>query len=342
MAGTREERAEAPRDSQVAATDSAHGLSDRLAGFPCLRKQHNRCTSGHLGSRVPRLRAVACRNSAKSASRSGRHLGDDHASWLVGRLLASTSPIAHAQGGGMMAALRDVSSIDICVCTFRRPELVATLRSLDALKIPSGFRVSIIVADNDNFPTAEPLAAKARAQSRRLPIRYVHCPARTYRLHGMHVLTPVQPLRSFIDDDETASNVWLEQLVRVAQTSGADAVLGPVRAVYRPDAPNWMRRGDFHSTRPVWVAGEIRTGYTCNVLLRMSANSVRGRRFSLARGKSGGEDTEFFHQVCNLGGRITFADDAWVEEPVTPPVRRSVAGPPSFSDGPNLWQTHRG
>jgi succinoglycan biosynthesis protein ExoM len=85
-----------------------------------------------------------------------------------------------------------------------------------------------------------------------------------------------------------------------------------------------MRQGDFHSTYPVWVGGEIRTGYTCNVLLRMSAQSVAGRRFSLARGSTGGEDTQFFDEVSRAGGAISYAPEAWVEEAV-PPGRASFA-----------------
>jgi succinoglycan biosynthesis protein ExoM len=219
-----------------------------------------------------------------------------------------------------MTVLHDASRIDICVCTFRRPELVATLRSLQALTVPPGFKVSIIVADNDDFPSAKPLIGKVKSQSRRFPIRYVHCPARNISIARNACLdVSSADFVAFIDDDETASDLWLENLIRVAQDSGADAVLGPVRSVYRPDAPDWMRRGDFHSTRPVWVAGEIRTGYTCNVLLRMGAKSVRNLRFGLERGRSGGEDTEFFRQVHRAGGRIAFADDAWVVEPVPPP-----------------------
>ncbi|RUU11578.1 glycosyltransferase family 2 protein, partial [Mesorhizobium sp. M7A.T.Ca.TU.009.01.3.2] len=65
-----------------------------------------------------------------------------------------------------------------------------------------------------------------------------------------------------------------------------------------------------------WVRGEIRTGYTCNVLLRMGSDSLRGRRFSLARGQTGGEDTEFFDQMHKAGGRIAFAPEAWVDEVV--------------------------
>ena len=103
--------------------------------------------------------------------------------------------------------------------------------------------------------------------------------------------------------------------------SKADVVLGPVRAIYADDAPGWMQRGDFHSTLPVFVGGEIRTGYTCNVLLRMDAPSVAGRHFSLARGQTGGEDTEFFDGVHRAGGRFSYAPDAWVEEIV--PDRRA-------------------
>ena len=66
--------------------------------------------------------------------------------------------------------------------------------------------------------------------------------------------------------------------------------------------------------------GEIRTGYTCNVLLRMGADSLRDRRFSLARGQSGGEDTEFFDRMVRDGGRVAFAPQAWVDE-VVPSTR---------------------
>src|SRR5690606_8307516 len=57
-------------------------------------------------------------------------------------------------------------------------------------------------------------------------------------------------------------------------------------------------------------------GYTCNVLIRMDSEAVRGRRFSLDRGQTGGEGTAFFDQVYRAGGRIVYAPDAWTEEVV--------------------------
>ncbi|MBZ9798847.1 glycosyltransferase [Mesorhizobium sp. ES1-4] len=215
-----------------------------------------------------------------------------------------------------MAVQAEIRGIDIGVCTFRRPELADTLRSLAALALPDGFEVGVVVADNDDTPSARELVT-ALSRELKLPVRYRHCPARNISIARNACLDASEAdFLAFIDDDETASVNWLAELVATAETSGAAAVLGPVRALYGPDAPDWMRRGDFHSTLPVRVRGEIRTGYTCNVLLRMRSDSLRGRRFSLARGQTGGEDTEFFDQMHKAGGRIAFAPQAWVDEAV--------------------------
>ncbi|RVB28804.1 glycosyltransferase family 2 protein, partial [Mesorhizobium sp. M7A.F.Ca.CA.001.16.1.1] len=187
---------------------------------------------------------------------------------------------------------------------------------LDAMEMPVGFDVRIVVADNDDTPSARDLVA-ALSRELTVPIHYQHAPARNISIARNACLdASTADFVAFIDDDETATTPWLAELVAMAQQSGAAAVLGPVRARYRPDAPDWMRRGDFHSTLPVWVRGEIQTGYTCNVLLRMGSDSLRGRRFSLARGQTGGEDTEFFDQMHKAGGRIAFSPEAWVEEVV--------------------------
>ncbi|TPI37904.1 glycosyltransferase family 2 protein [Mesorhizobium sp. B3-1-6] len=207
-------------------------------------------------------------------------------------------------------------SIDICICTFRRPELADTVRSVAALEKPEGAVIGIVIADNDDEPSAQKLV-KALAEELKLPVRYRHAPARNISIARNACLdASVSDFAAFIDDDETASPGWLVELMAAADATGATAVLGPVRAHYRQDAPDWMQKGDFHSTLPVWVRGEIHTGYTCNVLLRMTDASLRGRRFSLARGQTGGEDTEFFDAMVKAGGRIAFAPEAFVDEVV--------------------------
>lgn len=213
------------------------------------------------------------------------------------------------------------TSIDIGICTFRRPELRDTLSSLFALAVPADLRVRLIVADNDAQPSAAELI-EAMGPFSPFEITYVHCPQANISIARNACLSESDgDYLAFIDDDEVAPANWLADLFATILMTGADAVLGPVQAGYRADAPKWMRLGDFHSTRPVWVAGRIRTGYTCNVLLDMRAPSVAGRRFDLALGQSGGEDTQFFTAVTDAGGRIEFAPTAVLQEPV--PARRA-------------------
>lgn len=212
----------------------------------------------------------------------------------------------------MTAPLR----IDIAICTFRRAALTETLASLSRLVVPAGVRLGIIVADNDVEPSARD---RVEAANPMLPtdILYVHCPAGNISIARNACLDHSDAdFLAFVDDDETVEPLWLDALLATAEKSRADVVLGPVRALYAPNAPHWMRDGDFHATRPVWVNGEIRTGYTCNVLMHLAAPSIAGRRFDLALGRSGGEDTAFFSAVHTAGGRIAFAEEAWVEEPV--------------------------
>jgi len=212
--------------------------------------------------------------------------------------------------------------IDIGVCTYRRAELEQTLRSLAAIAVPEGAEIRIIVADNDDVPSAQGRVNALRAV---VPheIVYVHCPSSNISIARNACLdNAAGDFLAFIDDDETASENWLVRLIETAEASEADVVLGPVKAVYDKNAPRWMARGDFHSTFPVWVGDQIVTGYTCNALLRLAAPSLAGRRFSLALGRSGGEDTEFFTHMHRMGGRIGYAPAAWVQEPV--PAKRAA------------------
>lgn len=206
--------------------------------------------------------------------------------------------------------------IDVCVCTYRRRELEDTLLSIGVLAVPPDTAIRVIVADNDAEPTARDLVYALAA---RLPfdVVYVHCPASNISIARNACLESASgDFIAFIDDDSTACPQWLVALSSAMSATGADAVLGPVEAIYSTNAPGWMRRGDFHSTRPVFVEGEIRTGYSGNVMLRRSSPRLHGRRFNLALGRTGGEDTEYFTKLYRAGGHIVFAPQAVVREPV--------------------------
>ncbi|MEL6236292.1 MAG: hypothetical protein AAFR46_17990 [Pseudomonadota bacterium] len=74
---------------------------------------------------------------------------------------------------------------------------------------------------------------------------------------------------------------------------------------------------DLHSNRPVARQGRVETGHTCNALLRWRGTPWQDQRFDLSRGRTGGEDTEFFFRLARRGAVYAPADAA-VLEPVAP------------------------
>lgn len=211
-----------------------------------------------------------------------------------------------------------MASVDIGICTFRRPAVVETLASLAGQTLPAGVTLRAIVADNDETPEARERVLAAAAEHR-LDVTYVHAPSRNICLARNACLeAATAPFLAFIDDDETATPGWLAALLAEAER-GWDAVLGPVKAVYGPDAPPWMASADFHSTAPVVHHGEIRKGYAGNVLLRRATVERLGLRFDLSLGRQGGEDDDFFYRLTDAGGRIGYAEDALAYEPVPAP-----------------------
>ncbi|WP_208347747.1 glycosyltransferase [Pseudaestuariivita rosea] len=206
--------------------------------------------------------------------------------------------------------------IDICMCTFRRPHMVDALASLNALQVPEGHEVRVIVVDNDTEPTAK-AAVQSYAETAPFAVVYLHRPAGNISIARNGALDQSDaPLMAFIDDDEVVTRDWLVHLVQTHRDTGAGVVLGPVDATYLDSAPGWMKRGAFHNTRPVWVKGQIKTGYTCNVLLDRGQAAFDGLRFDLNKGRTGGEDTDFFSTLFDRGVAFAYAAQALVTEVV--------------------------
>ena len=98
--------------------------------------------------------------------------------------------------------------------------------------------------------------------------------------------------------------------------AGAHAVFGLSKALYNEQTPLWIKAGDYHSNRPQEVP--LNTGYTSNALIDMDLVRRLGLRFDIRLGRSGGEDTMFFHEMYRRGGILRYAPDAIVYEQVAP------------------------
>ena len=210
--------------------------------------------------------------------------------------------------------------LTVAVCTFRRESLAETLASLARQSLAPD---RIVVADNDDAPSAEGVARGAAARYG-LPLDYVHAPARNISVARNACLSAARRTGghlAFIDDDETAPPGWLADL-RARLSSGMAGVSGPSIAVYPDDAPAWMRRVAPHDQTPPRLHGRTVTGHTCNCLLDLGHSALRDLRFDPAFGRSGGEDADYFERAVRRGAVFGIAD-APVYEAV-PPERLSA------------------
>jgi succinoglycan biosynthesis protein ExoM len=207
-------------------------------------------------------------------------------------------------------------TIDIGICTFRRPQITETLQSLAHLDIPAGCTLRVIVADNDDTPSAQETVTMAELP---FDVLYVHAPGRNISIARNAILdAATADYLAYIDDDETADPAWLVTLYATAIEHTADVVFGPALSVYPPEAQSWMVDGDYHSTTQPDGITQVQTGATCNVLIDRGSQAVQGARFDLDLGRSGGEDTVFFYGIAQRGGTLWFAHGAKVFEKVEP------------------------
>jgi len=212
-------------------------------------------------------------------------------------------------------------TIAVCVCTFRRESLAATLSSLATQVLPAGLKLSVVVADNDHDDGGRE-GIEVQAHALGLALRYVHAPARNISIARNACLSAaIENWIAFIDDDEVARPDWLAQLV--AARGGHEVVFGVSQAGYPdPATPKWVVDGDFHSNRltgndPPW------NGYTANVLIDRRFAAAHGLRFAEELGQTGGEDTRFFFDAKRAGARFGYAPLAIVDE-ATPLARASL------------------
>lgn len=214
--------------------------------------------------------------------------------------------------------------VDLCLCTFRRPMVEDTLRSIDALVIPDGMTLRVIVIDNDHGPTAEPVITRV-AEEMNVPVTYVHAPAGNISIARNAGLDAADgDWIAFLDDDEIVPKDWLAALFACQGDDDVDAVFGHSKAQYPADAPEWITAVDYHSQIREPRNGQVLTGHTCNAILRWSDARWRDVRFDVERGQSGGEDTAYFFQLSRMGAKFAICEDADVHEAV-PAARLTFA-----------------
>jgi succinoglycan biosynthesis protein ExoM len=208
--------------------------------------------------------------------------------------------------------------ITVCICTFRRPQMLAALLHKLAHQSTQGlFDYSISIADNDRAWSAQATVERAQATSS-ISITYGMEPEQNIaRARNKAVSVARGDFLAFIDDDELPGDDWLLQALRYCLDAKVDGMLGPVRPQFEMTPSDWLVKGRFFE-RPEPTTGhrltwrETRTG---NVLLRRELLHKLDGPFNVNFG-NGGEDQEFFKRLIEHGAVFAWCNEAPVYETV--------------------------
>lgn len=187
------------------------------------------------------------------------------------------------------------------------------------MTLPDGVEVRVLVVDNDDEPSGRPYI-EDMLDNPDFSLDYAHVPGRNIAIARNGALDVASAdWIAFLDDDEVVLKDWLVNIWKRQKETGVDGVFGVVKSVFPPDAPKWMGDLDMHAPGPQRSGNEVKTGGAGNVLLRWQGTAWAKERFDLARGRTGGEDTEFFYRIGDLGARFEIAPNAIALEPVPKP-----------------------
>jgi succinoglycan biosynthesis protein ExoM len=201
--------------------------------------------------------------------------------------------------------------ISVCIATHLRPDgLERLLTSLVDQRDAPPFEV--IVVDNDAARSGERIAAQFLD---RLALTYLVEPVRGIaRTRNRAVAAASTRFLAFIDDDEWAAPQWLAAHAKMANASGADAVVGPVKCVFADQVPHYIQA--LFNT-PLQRDGAVVRWYDCgagNSFVRRDALPDSRAPFSTRFDLTGGEDIHLWKQMTDGGARLIAALDAVVFE----------------------------
>lgn len=210
--------------------------------------------------------------------------------------------------------------VSVCMCTYKRESLSKTLDSVVSQALPKGFSLEVVVVDNDTEESGRAVCESYQQHPSRIPVRYHTNTVRNLsEVRNSTMEHANGELLVCIDDDEWASDdQWIARMISTMEKHQADVVFGRVIVHYPDSAPEWIIAGDLFGKDTHAHESLQKKGATSNALLKASWVRDQKIRFDPFFGKSGGEDTDFFHRIYKAGGKLIYDANAIVEEIVEP------------------------
>jgi glycosyltransferase involved in cell wall biosynthesis len=211
--------------------------------------------------------------------------------------------------------------IAVCVCTYKRPELLERVLTDLGRQVTEGrFTYSIVVADNDQVESARSLVAEF---AKKLPVGIKYCvePRQNIALaRNRAVENAAGDYIGFLDDDEFPTERWLLTLLNTCCQYEVDGVLGTAKPLFEGVPPSWVVKGKFYerATYPTGYVIDWRKGRTGNTLLK--AHLFRSSEPAFRSDFLTGEDHDFFRRKIEEGNVFVWCDEAVTRE-IIPPGR---------------------
>lgn len=212
--------------------------------------------------------------------------------------------------------------ITVCICTYKRPELLRRLLTkLEQQQTEGLFDFSIVIVDNDKLRSAYQTVTEYAMQSQ-INVNYFVEPEQNIAMARNKTIENAKgDYVGFIDDDEFPESQWLLNLYKAIQHYKADGILGPVLPYFEISPPSWVLKGKFFE-RPAPATGQAldwqntRTG---NALLKKELFIKGDTWFDPSYG-SGGEDRDLFKRMIAKCHKFIWCNEAAVFE-IVPPYR---------------------
>jgi len=210
--------------------------------------------------------------------------------------------------------------VSICMCTYKRESLKKTLDSVVTQKLPAGYSLEVVVVDNDVEESGRITSESYQNHSSGVPVRYhANSERNLSEVRNSTMEHAHGDLLAFIDDDEWASDdQWIAKMIATMDKHQADVIFGRVIVHYPESSPEWIVAGDMFGKDSYPHESSQKKGATSNALMKARWFKEKEFRFDPYFGKSGGEDTDFFHRIYKDGGRLFYDAEASVEEEVEP------------------------
>lgn len=210
--------------------------------------------------------------------------------------------------------------IAVCVPTYARPKMLATcLAHIAKAACPHGYRLHLIVVDNDVQGSAAPVFNQARL-AMPFDTHYVVESQRGYASVRNRLVQEALNVNAkyvaFIDDDELPPSDWLVHHMEALKTYQADISHAPVIPVAEGKEPDAKELAILNNKSPTDTKkNHVSAG---NVVFDIKLVADCGLRFDPFFNQIAGEDHDFFDRAKALGAKFVWVREAAIYEAQAP------------------------